>query len=229
MKKYFSFVSLLVMLSSSVFADPGIQIGATRLVYNESDNQASVDINNTDNKPYLIQSWLTNINGDEHATNNNFVTTPPLFKLEGSSSNSVRIVQTGNSLPTDRETALWLNVKAIPSQEKTENNTLTIAIKTKIKVFYRPEKLKNLKNDAWNKISFREKNGKLNIVNPTPFNISFNTVKVNNVEIPDMIMVEPFSEKVIDKNIKVGQAVSWNVINDYGGITEEKTVKIENK
>lgn len=50
---------------------------------------------------------------------------------------------TGEPLPADRESLFWMNVKAIPSlDEKLANeNTLQIAIQSRIKLFYRPSGL----------------------------------------------------------------------------------------
>lgn len=56
--------------------------------------------------------------------------------------NILRIVGTGN-LPADHESLFWLNIKSIPSVEK-RDNTLQLAIKTRIKLIYRPEALKGV-------------------------------------------------------------------------------------
>ncbi|WP_219558676.1 fimbria/pilus periplasmic chaperone, partial [Klebsiella michiganensis] len=45
--------------------------------------------------------------------------------------------------PQDRETLFWMNVKAIPSMDKSKlsDNTLQLAIISRIKLYYRPAKL----------------------------------------------------------------------------------------
>ncbi len=54
--------------------------------------------------------------------------------------NLERIVMTG-SLPQGQESLFWLNIKAIPSASK-QMNSLQIAVKTRIKLIYRPESLR---------------------------------------------------------------------------------------
>jgi P pilus assembly chaperone PapD len=51
------------------------------------------------------------------------------------------------ALPQDKESLFWLNIKAIPSASQVDN-TLQIAIKTRIKLIYRPATMKgaSLKN-----------------------------------------------------------------------------------
>lgn len=214
----------VVFLANYAFAEPGLQLGATRLIYNGTATQATVDVKNSDSHAYLIQSWVSDLNGKKDK--DTFITTPPLFKLEDNSSNTVRVVYTGKALPQDSESVFWLNIKAIPSREKTDKNTLTIAIKSQIKLFYRPEALKDKVNDAYNHVRFTEKNGQLVIVNPTPFNVSFNDIKINNTPIKDAVMVSPFSSMNVNMKVSPGQKVYWNAINDYGGITADKTETI---
>jgi P pilus assembly chaperone PapD len=54
--------------------------------------------------------------------------------------NTLRIIDaTNNQLPQDRETLFWMNVKAIPSMDKSKlDNTLQLAIISRIKLYYRP-------------------------------------------------------------------------------------------
>lgn len=51
--------------------------------------------------------------------------------------NILRIVNVNPSLPQDRESVYWVNVKAIPSQneENEGKNVLQIAVRTRIKLF----------------------------------------------------------------------------------------------
>ncbi len=58
--------------------------------------------------------------------------------------NTLRIIDaTNNQLPQDRESLFWMNVKAIPSMDKSKlsDNTLQLAIISRIKLYYRPAKL----------------------------------------------------------------------------------------
>jgi len=225
-KKIISVPFFIMVGLSNVHADTGITLGATRLVYNSQVSQASIDVINSDERAYLIQSWVSKSTDSKLREDHLFVTTPPLFRLEPDSTNSVRVVYVGDSLPQDRESVLWLNIKSIPSIKKTNNNTLAIAIKSQIKLFYRPEGLRDNAVDAYKKIKFLERNSKLVINNPTPFVISFNEIKIAGVLLEDNVMALPFSEQIINKKVSAGQTVTWQTINDYGGTTPATTAKI---
>lgn len=57
-----------------------------------------------------------------------FIITPPLFKLDPDKNNVLRIVNIEDTLPKDRESVYWINVKA---------RFLRKVLKMKIKTSYR--------------------------------------------------------------------------------------------
>ncbi|MCL7707702.1 molecular chaperone, partial [Enterobacter kobei] len=78
-----------------------------------------------------------------------FMVTPPLFRLAAHQDNTLRVVRTGGTLPEDRESLYWLNIKSIPSAAKIEGvNRLQIAIKTRIKLMYRPASVSGKPEDV---------------------------------------------------------------------------------
>ena len=227
LKTIYTLILLTVGLSTA-YASNSVDLGATRLVYDGSKSQASVSVSNTDTRAYLIQSWVTKDSMSEKPLDDLFITTPPLFRLEPKTDNSVRVVYNGQSLPQDRESVFWLNVKAIPSVERADNNKLTIAVKTQIKLFYRPAGLTGDAADAYKSLKFSTNNSKLTINNPTPYSVSLSTLKVNGSNIDTSVMILPFSSTSINKHVSGGAKVSWQAINDFGGITPEQTANIVN-
>ena len=129
-------MALLPLTLTSVSA--GVIIGGTRIIFDGTKKEASIGITNPDNVPYLIQSWIDV--QDEQSGKAPFIITPPLYRLDGGQKNLERIVMTG-SLPQGQESLFWLNIKAIPSASK-QMNSLQIAVKTRIKLIYRPETLR---------------------------------------------------------------------------------------
>lgn len=222
---------LLALLSGSIYGAhaEGIQVGATRVIYDADKNQASVPVSNPSDRAYLIQSWISKDIISTDTEEQIFITTPPLFKLEPQSSNNVRVVYNGTSLPKDRESMFWLNIKAIPSTAKSQmgENSLTLAVKTQIKLFYRPQNLPGHPAEAYKSIEFKALNGKLAIVNPTPYNISFAELKVNGLSIDEPVTVAPLSTFTVNKKISVGSNINWQVINDYGGVTPVESSKVK--
>ena len=180
-------VSLLLISTSAI---SGVEIGGTRLIYNGTGHQAAISVSNPDNTPYLIQSWVSkNENSDDG--DSLFVTTPPLFKLNPYAQNSVRVMLAGNAVPQDRESVYWLNIKSIPSSSAEAKNELLIAVKSKMKLFYRPAGLKGDPSLAYQQLTFSAAGGKLSVHNPTPYSVSLYDVKVNGKELAKPPMVLP--------------------------------------
>ncbi len=195
----------------------GVTVGGTRLIYDGSKKEASLNVTNTDTNPYLIQSWAETENGG--AEKAPFIVTPPLFRLDGNQQNLLRIVRTGGNLPEDRESLYWLNVKSIPAGTKTEGaNTLRIAVKTRIKLLYRPQGLKGTPEEVTNKLTWTQSGTRLTVTNPTPFVMNFNQVKVGASEVKDITYVLPMSQATFDVPTAAGGQISWKLISDYGGV-----------
>lgn len=207
-------VAVLSLITVNSYA--GVVIEGTRLVYPADKKETSMTVNNPDPGAYLIQSWIEN-SGKEKAP---FVVTPPLFRLESGKSNVLRVVRAGSQFPQDRESLYWLNIKAIPSVEKKEGaNVLHIAVKSRMKLIYRPVALKNVDWAEVNKqLAWRGTGKRIQVNNPTPYVISFRTITVNGKDLAKVGFVMPFSAAEFD--LPSGQTkgkVTWRVINDYGG------------
>lgn len=213
------------LLFISAAASCGVEIGGTRLVYNANASQAAISINNPDNKPYLIQSWVSKSENSDDS-DSEFSTTPPLFKLNPHTQNSVRVMLTGNHLPTDRESVYWLNIKAIPSSSPDAKNELLIAVKSKMKLLYRPQGLNGDPAKAYQQLAFSGTAGQLTIHNPSPFSVSLYELKVNGRALPKPPMVLPFQTVSLPQSATAGSEISWRAINDFGGITAEQKFKM---
>lgn len=131
---------LLPFIASQNASAGGVALGGTRLIYPIGNNQASMPITNSDEKgTFLIQTWVED---SKEVKTSDFVITPPLFAIDPESENTLRIAYIGSkTLPNDRETVYWLNVKAIPAAKSPikDSNTLQIAVLNRIKLFMRPK------------------------------------------------------------------------------------------
>ncbi|HEJ7175207.1 TPA: fimbria/pilus periplasmic chaperone, partial [Serratia marcescens] len=160
----------LAVVFCTPHAEAGVALGATRVIYPAEQKQVTLGVsNNNDKDTFLIQSWVENDDGQKEGR---FVITPPLFLMQGKKENTLRIIDaTNNALPKDRESLFWVNVKAIPSLDKAKQkeNTLQLAITSRIKLLYRPQNLSMAPDQAPGKLTFKRDANTLVLNNPTPY------------------------------------------------------------
>ncbi|MBW1250806.1 molecular chaperone [Pseudomonas tolaasii] len=201
-------------------AHAGVVVGGTRVVYEGAKKEASISVDNSDKAtPYLIQSWVEDASGAK-AVQAPFIMTPPLFRLDGGQENMLRIIRTGGQFADDKESVFWINIKAIPSSEKSDANTLQISVKTRIKLFFRPAGLPGTAADAYKALVFARNGDQLQVNNPTPYYVSFYRISVGDKEIKDPGMVAPRSNLTLPVPNGSSGRVSWQSINDYGGVSD---------
>lgn len=209
---------LLAILST---AQASVIVGGTRVIYDGTKREASLAIKNPEKTPpSLIQSWVEN-STTSNSSKVPFIITPPLFRLDAAQENILRIVHTGESLPEDRESVFWLNIKSIPSSTQTDQNQLQIAVKTRIKLFYRPIGLEGNAGDAYKALIFHRHKNQLLANNPTQYHVSFQRLSVGDEEIEEAGMIAPMGTLQWELPANADDKVSWQAINDFGGITEE--------
>lgn len=202
------------MLFAMAGAHAGVVVGGTRLVYDGAKKESSLSVNNPDKTPYLIQSWIDTQDGGTAKAP--FIITPPLFRLDGEQQNVLRVVRAGN-LPEDHESLYWLNVKAIPSGKKMEN-TLQIAVRTRIKLIYRPSALKDsAPEEQTDKLVWSRNGNQLQVKNPTAYYMNFNEITVGGKKLDNVTYVAPGSTASFAMPAG-GSTVNWKIISDYGAI-----------
>lgn len=197
----------------------GVALGATRVVYPSDQKQVTLGISNNDEKStYLIQSWIENSTGEKESR---FVITPPLFVINGKKENTLRIIDgTNQTLPRDRETLFWVNVKAIPSMNKSQQsqNTLQLAIISRIKLFYRPIGLSMPPETAPGKLRFHKSGSQLILINPTPYYLTVTSLMAGNKELANT-MVPPMGNISVPLLPGSGESITYQTINDFGALT----------
>lgn len=195
-------------------ANAGVIIGGTRVIFEGAKKEATINITNPDNTPYLIQSWIDMQDGVSGKTP--FIITPPLYRLDGGQKNLERIVMTG-SLPQEQESLFWLNIKAIPSASK-QMNALQIAVKTRIKLIYRPEGLRaSTPEEQATKLTWQQSGNAIQVNNPTPYVINFNEITLGGRKLDDVTYVLPGASARFSLPEGVsGHSLTFKVINDYG-------------
>ncbi|MBA1198611.1 MAG: molecular chaperone [Sphingobacteriales bacterium] len=225
MKRTLLALATAVLCLSSVVAHAGVNVGATRVIYQGKDKEANLSVTNTvdDQIPYLIQSWVSEYGGGDD-TSEKFIITPPLFRLDPGSQNMLRILAVqANQLPTDKESLFSVNVKAIPAKnnDPAKQNVLQIAIKTSIKLFYRPEGLSGSLIEAAKGMAWSSENGSLTFANPSGYHIVVSKLLINGVEqkgMPDVIA--PGQRGSVSIPAKAGDSLTLSYINEYGSAVD---------
>lgn len=217
-------ISLALMVSSlmsSAYAG-GIAPGATRVIYPASDSQASLSVSNSDgHQRYLIQAWVSD---DEGNRMRDFIVTPPLFAAAPKSENTLRIVYTGKSLPTDREVAYRMNIKAIPAVDKDalkDGNSLQLAVLSRMKLFMRPAGLKMSEMESAKHLRFHLSGKQLTVFNPTPYYQSLVNVYVGDQKVENN-MVPPLGQLSLSLPVVSSGQVRYQTVNDYGALSPQQ-------
>lgn len=216
--KYIRFVALAILLVTQHSFAGGVGLSTTRVIYDGSKKEASLTVENHNEKEeYLIQSWIDDINGNKKTP---FIITPPLFKLDPKKNNVLRIVNTENILPQDRESVFWVNVKAIPakSDENEGKSVLQIAVRTRLKLFYRPKGLPRNNFDAMTQLRFHRQNNQLVINNDSAFNLTFSQLSINGttIERVGMVLAKGTLNVVLPGSTGNANEVKYSIINDFG-------------
>jgi P pilus assembly chaperone PapD len=200
-------------------AQASIAIGGTRVIYDGAKKETSVSVSNTGKSDvFLVQSW---VDGGDKTRKAPFIVTPPLFRIAPDGENILRIVRTGDSLPTDRESVFWLNVKSIPATDSNQPrvNVLQVVVKSRLKMFYRPEGLEGQPEEAYRFLQVSRSGNHLTLANPTPFYVTLFSLKADGRDIQDADMVPPKGQASFTLPSASLRTVTWQAINDYGGIS----------
>jgi P pilus assembly chaperone PapD len=166
--------ALWLGLTLATQVQAGIVLNTTRVVYPAEDKEVSLVVHNTGTGDILAQSWLEADGENAEAAASSFVVTPALARMSGNAKQLVRIIYSGEGMAKDRESVLWLNVQEIPQSAK--ENELQIAIRQRIKLFYRPQGLSDDPLKAAQALQWRVLDGHLEVNNPGPYHVS--TIKL---------------------------------------------------
>lgn len=213
---------------SSAINAGGIQLGRTRVIYDANKKEAALPLINSEKElPWLIQSWVMNADNKTRAP---FIITPPLFRLDPQSEQSLRIMRTEAIAVTDKESLFYLVVRMIPASDRQneQSNVLHLIYKTQIKVFYRPSGLRGIPEDSCKHLQYRRSGNQLQIENSSNFYSVFDSILVGSTLLRAADMVPPKSRVTlaIEDNATT-QTVSWRCINDYGGTSEKFTASLK--
>ncbi|ELY2794282.1 fimbria/pilus periplasmic chaperone [Cronobacter dublinensis] len=213
-----------VMATEQAFA--AIALDRTRVVYNGEEKSISLNISNENkNLPYLAQAWIEDAQGNKIASP--LTVLPPVQRVEPGAKSQVKVqaAPAAASLPQDKETLFYFNLREIPPRSN-KPNTLQIALQTRIKLFYRPaaialDKTQAAEGDWVEKVTLTRQGDKFVVNNPTPYFLTIvegaPSAKGNPVGF-EPVMVSPKGSATIAASAAAfGNSPVLTYVNDYGG------------
>ncbi len=229
MKNCIYLVALLLATGSSW---ANIVINGTRVIYPEKSKEAIVQLVNNGDDPSLVQAWIDDgdINSTPETARVPFLLSPPVVKVSGHNGQQLRIKKLPASLPGDRESVFYLNVLDIPPvPENLKNqNTVQLAIKSRIKLFYRPSSLSGSLDGAVAQMALQAKGREIRLVNNSPFHITIANIETSGKELllNDAVMVNPFSQASasVKRPVTKGQTMQVKYVDDLGAYKSKSFV-----
>ncbi|WP_338511099.1 fimbria/pilus periplasmic chaperone [Pseudomonas trivialis] len=214
----------LLALSNSAFA--AVDLDRTRVIFDGGKEATSVNItNNNTQLPYLAQGWIEDESGNKITSP--LIVLPPVQRLEPGKQSQVKVqaLPAVKSLPQDRETVYYFNLREIPPRSE-KANTLQIALQTRIKLFYRPQAImpsqQDLSNPWQQKLTLTREGEHYKVNNPTPYYVTLvdarSTKEGKTLPGFEPLMVPPKGALTLGPTAQsLGNAPYLAYVNDYGG------------
>ena len=212
-----------------------VTLVGTRVIYPSNKQSVSLNFRSSDNVPSVIDLWVSkSAVSSSQSSDSPFVITPSVFRIDPNKGQSTKLIYTGGNLPNDRESVFYLNFVQLPASDKRANKLL-VTYKSTVKIFYRPENLKQSIDDIDSYLSVdinKINSGVLTVYNdsefyvtPTQLNIEKNGRTVLNVPDSQLNMLPPFSHQDIKIKPLTGPSgiePKISIINDLGGVSTYK-------
>ncbi|MFB4393051.1 MULTISPECIES: molecular chaperone [unclassified Pseudomonas] len=228
---------LLALLGCLDSASAALTLSNSRIVHESDRNSSSVTVGNPSQRPYAAQAWV-NTETDDTTTSVPLIASPALFRLDPGDEQSIQINRLPNDLPQDRESLFYFNLQEIPQVDSEhDHNSLNIALRTRIKLFYRPSQLQGspaayLSQLKW---SVEKVDGKRQLVvdNPSPYHFTLGRLEVSGAggtkQLNAREMVAPFGRQryELPPSAPSGKlSVTFTTLGDYGGSTPALTQQL---
>lgn len=222
----------LCSLSMATMACASVVITGTRVIYPGGAREKTVQLNNEDAFPNVVQAWV-DINNPESTPDQAdapFLITPPMFRMEPKAGQSLRLMFAGQGLPQDRESVFYLNVLQIPplNAANADQNQLLVMLRNRLKLFYRPKDIPGKPEDLPKNLQFQLQKAAAGWVvearNPTGYfaSIAGCTLSVDGKDYPlrtEMIAPDSTSRWAVEGKADFEEGAMTahcKLVNDFG-------------
>lgn len=236
MKKSAHGILSLGLLSLGLAGVPGhasVVLDGTRVIYPGGDREVSIRLTNNGAQPVVAQAWMDDGDAKRNPSQIRvpFMLMPPLARIDANKGQTLRMMYAGDPLPQDRESVYYLNVLEIPprpAMRDVKENVVQVALRSRIKVFYRPAGLEGDPAQApaqlnW-KLVHEGPHWALEGSNPTAYHVSLTEVVIDGM--PDSLgsgMLAPGETlrfPLAGSPAHTAQ-VNYSAIDDYGATRQQ--------
>ncbi|HDS1299934.1 MULTISPECIES: fimbria/pilus periplasmic chaperone [Stenotrophomonas maltophilia group] len=225
MKPHTRFALLVLLMATAVPVSAAVTLQGTRVVYDGAKGAVTVTASNRGQKVALAQVWLDD--GDIHAKAGSqkvpFVVTPTTRRIDAGRSQAYRLTyapMAGTALPQERESLLYFNLLDIPPKPEAMEgrNVLQFAMRTRVKLFYRPAGLTGHARDAANALVWSRDGDALQVHNPSAYHVTFSRVTLPDGRAVEADMVAPGMQLrlPLPEGAAVPASLSFQWLDDYG-------------
>lgn len=220
MSRFILFVAVLLSAADVLAA---VSLSGTRLIFDGRFAEASLHVLNRSNHEVLLQAWLSaadNVDGSPQASDADlpFVLTPHLSRLDPQTKQALRVIYQGQGMPPTAESLMHLYVLEIP-RKVVGANQLSIAIRQRINVFFRPPGLSDDPAQTPQRLRWTLANAALRVSNPSSFHAAIQDVRLGDVVASDYLLLAPGAshEMPVPGSTSAG-GLSFQALTDYGGL-----------
>ncbi|RAW90340.1 fimbrial biogenesis chaperone [Photorhabdus laumondii] len=187
------------LLKAQAVENLGLSFSPMQLSYvaNDSPRGVTLSMINHTAQNYLVQGFVSPMDPDTGRFDAQtgqvppFIVLPPLKRVEAGEQFLFRIRQLGGQLPSDRESAFVVSLRAIPSvavpdmgapeRQTGKDSQVQVALQMNIRLFYRPQGVPARDNATVAKqVKFSLQGTQLRVENPTPYFLTFSVLKVGS-------------------------------------------------
>lgn len=228
MKKILVYTVASALLAGCLLpAQAALTVNRSRVIMNEGDKSVSMTVTNRNSQePYLAQVWLED--EAENKLSSPLMVLPPVQRIDAGAKSTVRIQALAelDRLPKDKESVFWFNLREIPPRSD-KQNVLTLALQTRLKIFWRPAALKiDAKTDTvpgLDKVTLEKTGNRFTLKNPTPYHLTFvegrSAIKAKGQEGFEPVMVAPMGQASLTLDAQaLGNTPVLVFVNDYGSL-----------
>lgn len=212
-------------------ASAAVTMQGTRVIYDGGKGATTVVANNRGDTAALVQIWLDDGDATAKAGSQKlpFVLTPTTRRMEAGHAQAFRLTyapMAAAALPDDRESLLYFNLLDIPPkpEDLQGQNLLQFAVRTRVKLFYRPAQLAGQARDAAATLQWRAEGRSLQVHNPSSYHVTLSGLTLADGSPMEVDMVAPGQtlRLPLPEGAKMPSAVDFTWLDDYGSPREHQ-------